>query len=277
MISNTNKSNIRNGFLSLATIRDILLIIFLIIVSWKVINSDFKINLQDFEFSDLLSMLLAFFAIWLSAAFYFKATETSNMFYDNIHKFTKDVSVILGRIEAGFGEKLRHIDDGYVGLRDKLDKIPFDINHAKEKVQQEQKELEQFEDAKKAIIEEFAQKAKLEQSEKDDLLKKLSANDESLSATKNELQALKNEIKIAEISRDSGISDVGYIYNNLDIEFYKRKYKHFPQKLIIELFNNGKDSIHPFVRAGMEAEGIIDSSENLTKKGVEFVNQLLSI
>ena len=39
-----------------------------------------------------------------------KATDTSNNFYDNSYKFTKEISEILGRIEAGFGEKLKHID-----------------------------------------------------------------------------------------------------------------------------------------------------------------------
>jgi len=105
------------SFLTTARVKDILIIALIIIISWKLLNSDITINIKEFGFSDLISLILAIFAMSLSIAFYFKANETSNLFYDNVYKFTKDTSEILGRIEAGFGEKLRHINEGYVGLR----------------------------------------------------------------------------------------------------------------------------------------------------------------
>lgn len=57
----------------------------------------------------ILSMLLAFFSIFISIFFYFKADETSNKFYDSSYEFMKEQSVLLGRIEERFGEKFESL------------------------------------------------------------------------------------------------------------------------------------------------------------------------
>ncbi len=87
---------------------------------WKVINADFNFK---FNFNDFLSLILALFSIWLSVAFYFKATDQSDQFYQNSLTLTKDLSVILGKIESRFGENLRHLEEGNLRLQDKLDSI----------------------------------------------------------------------------------------------------------------------------------------------------------
>jgi len=102
---------------------------------------------------------MAFFAVSLSAAFYFKATDTSNEFYNNQYKFTKDVSEILGRIEAGFGERLRHIDEGTKGLRDKLEN--YDITGAKKEVEEKQDNVEKRKNEVKTTISDIMERASL--------------------------------------------------------------------------------------------------------------------
>mgnify|MGYP000692170904 CR=1 FL=1 len=190
---NTNKLWVK-GFLTLANIRDIILLIFLTTVTWKLINSNISISLQSFSFTDLLSVLLAFFAIALSAAFYFKASDTSSKFYDNSYKFTKEVSEILGRIESGFGEKLQHIDDGYVGLREKFDKMPFDVTQAKEKEKQEEQHIQEAEDERDKIINDLMKKAKIAGKEKDSLLNQLKTNSSELEHSKAQLRDLQEKI-----------------------------------------------------------------------------------
>lgn len=64
----------------------------------------------SFEFSLFLSLVLAIFAVGLAALFYFKTTQTSNTFYDNTYKFTKDIAELLVRIESWLGERLRNLD-----------------------------------------------------------------------------------------------------------------------------------------------------------------------
>jgi hypothetical protein len=82
---------------------------------YKVIET--PVNLQ-FDFPSFLSLLLALFSVGLAAMFYFKATDSSNAFYDNTYKFTRDIADLLVRIESGFGEKLRHLDEAYKGMQD---------------------------------------------------------------------------------------------------------------------------------------------------------------
>lgn len=52
---------------------------------------------SSFSLESLLSLLLAFFSIFISVFFYFKTEETSNHFYDMSYDFMKDVSVTLGK------------------------------------------------------------------------------------------------------------------------------------------------------------------------------------
>lgn len=60
---------------------------------------------NGFSADSILSTLLAFFSIFISIFFYFKADETSSKFYDSSYDFMKEQSVLLGRIEERFGEK----------------------------------------------------------------------------------------------------------------------------------------------------------------------------
>ncbi|MFM5537474.1 hypothetical protein ACET8U_04385 [Aeromonas veronii] len=84
-------------------------IVFLVGVSvFKIIQMDTTLNLSDLSATDLVALLLAVFSVGLSAAFYFAATGSSERFYDNMHKFTKDTSVILGELK----EQVKSVDKG---------------------------------------------------------------------------------------------------------------------------------------------------------------------
>lgn len=91
-------------------IREVAIIIVVILLGYRIVNSEFVINLGTLSATDIVALLLAFFAIGLSAAFYFKSSDSSNQFYDNMHKFTQETSVLLGKIESKFGEQLKNIE-----------------------------------------------------------------------------------------------------------------------------------------------------------------------
>jgi hypothetical protein len=97
--------------LTLRNLRDIAIVAGIAVAAWKLGNAPFNINIGEFSFTDLLALILALFSVWLSAMFYFKADEASSRFYDNSYKFTREMSVMLGKIEAGFGERLKSIDE----------------------------------------------------------------------------------------------------------------------------------------------------------------------
>ena len=69
----------------------------------------------------LVSVLLAFFSIYLSALFYFKATEQSNQFYDRTYEYTKDINVLLSKMEGKFNKSLDVIEKGNDSIREKME------------------------------------------------------------------------------------------------------------------------------------------------------------
>ena len=175
---------------------------FVIITGWKLLTSPISINLTEIKLNDVLALVLSVFAISLSVAFYFKATDTSNLFYDNTYKFTKDISEILGRTEAGFGERLRHLDEGYTGLRDKVERFPnLDPEKAAKKVKEEEEEVKKKEQERNQLIEELAKKAKLQESEKNKLFLELRQKDEELLDAKRQLRFFERRLSRAEIPR----------------------------------------------------------------------------
>lgn len=156
------------------------LIILFAVVAWRIAWSQFSLDLSKFDFSDLLAMILALFAMGMSVAFYFKSTDSSNQFYDNIYNFTQKTSEILGRIEERFGERLRHLDEGYGRIQSQFDGISRSPSEIQEKVKEtegkEEKEKEKLEEANKRmqqLMETLAQRAKLEQREKEEFYSKM--------------------------------------------------------------------------------------------------------
>lgn len=190
MTAASSQTSVKTGFLTLALVRDLLLVALLVIVGWKFLNAELKIDLATFSFTDFLALVLALFSVALSVAFYFKATEASNQFYDNTYRFTKEMSEILGRIEAGFGERLRHLDEGYSGMRDRLDKLPPYSAATVFEVKKEEEEIKKKEQEQKALIEDLAKKAKLAEHEKQALFANLAQKSEELEQARMELRQL---------------------------------------------------------------------------------------
>ncbi len=193
----------RNNWLFIA-----IMALFAVIVAYKLAVSPITIDLTDFKFSDLLSTVLALFAIAISLAFYFKATETSNQFYDNTYKFTKDISEILGRIETGFGERLKHLDEGYTGIRERFERIPGDPEKAKEAIKKEEEEVKKREQDFKELLEQLATRAKLEDPEKKKMFQQLHKKNRDLARAKEELSFLKTRLRRAEYRVQDDLSDL---------------------------------------------------------------------
>lgn len=156
------------------------LIILFAVAAWRLAWSDFRLDLSKFDFSDLLAMILALFAMAMSVAFYFKSTDSSNQFYDSIYNFTQKTSEILGRIEERFGERLKHLDEGYGRIQSQFDGISRSPGEIEKKVKEtegkEEKEKEKLEETNRAmqqLMETLAERAKLEHQEKEEFYARL--------------------------------------------------------------------------------------------------------
>ena len=174
----------------------IIISVFSILVAVKLLISDISLDLSKFDFSDFLTLILALFSIGLSIAFFFKATDTSNNFYDNTYKFTKEVSEILGRIEAGFGERLRHLDEGYSGLASKFDN-GFSEQNKKDteaEIKKEQQKLKQETLERNEIINSLIEKAQLEKEDQEKIRQQLKEKELEISKQNREINFLKIQL-----------------------------------------------------------------------------------
>jgi len=183
-------------------------LILLALIAYKIAVSELNFDFSKFDFSDLLSLTLAIFSIGLSVAFYFKATDTSNKFYDNTYKFTKEISEILGRIEAGFGERLKHLDEGYTGLRDRFDGSPSnnnneEIEEAKKELESEKEQLESEMKQKNELLNDLMNKAQLGESERQEFTERINQREEQIQKLSSELRFLNRKLRSAERSREN--------------------------------------------------------------------------
>jgi hypothetical protein len=264
----------------------IIIIVFLSVISWRIAWSNWNMDLTKFDFSDLLALIMGLFAIAMSVAFYFKATDTSNKFYDNVYKFTQETSEILGRIEAGFGERLRHLDEGYVGLQSRFDKFssltPAESEHKaeKNKEREEKAEAEKKEatDEKQKLINHLLEKAEIDDKEKKNIsaqLEKLGEQYENaekrLSKLKEERDQMEKEMFIIERDMIEGDKNIEPFlssiiqhpeFRNLFIDI-----EDVPFEFIKKRFNKFLPNIPRDYVMMLEKKGILSEKGELTRAG----------
>lgn len=146
-----------------------------------------------------MSILLALFAIWLSALFYFKATETSNTFYDNTYKFTRDIAQLLAKMESGFGERLRNLDEGYSSMRSYFQpgsrqSKPEELEKTKQKLDEEKEDLRKTLEARNSIVRDLLERSQLQAGEKEQITEQLKEKEKELESARQEVSRLNRKI-----------------------------------------------------------------------------------
>lgn len=134
---------------------------------------------NHFTIESLLSIALAFFSIFISIIFYFKAEETSNQFYDKSYTFMKDMSVTLGKIEERFGEQLKTINE----------KIT-DLNNQKKEISHE---IQSIEDDKDKFINELLEKATINEEEKKKYQENIDEKNKQIRNLKNKIRKIESQ------------------------------------------------------------------------------------
>lgn len=263
---------VKETMLTLKNIRDVVILAFFGVLTFKLFSMELSLNIKEFTFTDFLSILVAFFAIGLSIAFYFKATDTSNKFYDNSYAFTREVSEILGRIEAGFGERLKHLDEGYSGIREKFDQFPFDRAKASAELEKEKAEIESKEKEQHDLLEDLAKRAKLADAEKEELFTHIKTISRELDEAKRETRRLQRDIEIHSDKNDELFVDYNFYLLDLT-KFLSRKkdpYKH-PNSAghsFRRLFQMYREEVPAKVIESLAGDGLVDEDGRLTDKGV---------
>lgn len=258
-----------SGFLTPPVLRDSAIVLFIVIFSWKLINLDIQIDMSKFSFSELLALLLSLFSVWLSVSFYFKAGDTSNQFYDNSYKFTKEMSEILGRIEAGFGERLRHLDEGYSGIRDRFDRLPDYGNATSAEVTREEAEIKKREDEQRALLENLAVRAKLAEGEKQEIFAKLAEKNEELEQARLELRHLRQRTEdLSPSDRELRRALLRYIAERVKEGTPAGVPPNSPQASINRVFRRIQSELQSEAIRDLKRFDLLDEEGNLTRDAV---------
>jgi hypothetical protein len=262
--------------------KDVILLALSIVIIWRVALAN--ISLNGFSFNDLLSLLLAVFSVSLSVAFYFKANETSNQFYHNTYEFTKDISELLGRIESGFGERLRHIEEGTSTMNDKIGKLPGYTGPTVQQVQTEEGEVKRLKFKLDQLIADFANQAHIAENEKIELIKKLSETSEELATAKNTLMIMEKssngqdqELKTRRIIPPLGIV-LRYVSRRMRKSSEMDPIDGFTSiEAVNDSFEAIKGDLQVTVLRDMAAHDLVDQDFHLTERGKQRLKNTLDM
>lgn len=246
---------------------------------WNLITGKLTIDTGSLNFDSLLTVIISFFAIYLSVMFYFKATESSNQFYNNSYSFTKDISQTLRGIEAGFGEKLKNIDKGYEDFRRSFENYisPTDKVEIKKEVEEEKVKLGEIISQKDKLISELEDKTNLSKQELNKYLKQIRIKEQELEEKNEQIKLIKRQLQ-----------DNGDVSLNKDQYYELRKYVQNKFLPLIDTnylssglmtrryFRENSKDFHPKFLSDMQAVGFVDERNELTVSGINFIRQAIS-
>lgn len=181
--------------------------VFLVIVTIRLALFGVNLDFSEFSFSDLLALILALFAIALSAAFYFEATKSSGKFYDRIYDFIKDTSNSIGRMDERFSERLSNIDDRVKNFSFTPEELQEKYKQAEDEQEKASKELNDVKEEYEKIIDELTVKANLEEEEKE-IIKK------QFDKLKIEREKILNKLRLIEDEKENYRLELGSIKND---------------------------------------------------------------
>lgn len=227
----------------------------------KLLTGDLGLDFAKLSASELVSILLAFFSIALSAAFYFAATNQSNQFYDNVNNFTKDTSTLLGRLD----EQVKGVSGRQSELKDSIDR--YYLRGSNEKVEEAQeateKQVQEVEGNLAEIVSELFDKAKLAPAEREQFEKRIRERDIELGQLRERLGRLasRSERPVRGHTRRR-IEKMG-LAEAIELE---------PQEL---LFQIAKKSVNAYRRdlaaLGYTTTETPESRKDITEKGAKMV------
>lgn len=194
----------------------------------------------EFSIESILSTLLAFFSIFISIFFYFKADETSTNFYKSSYDIMKDVSVTLGKIEERFGEKLNSLNDK--------------VSHLDKVSSEKSEEIQEQKEDKDKIINELMDKANLDDKAKKRYRQQLAEKERQIETLKRQQFDARRE---ADLLRSS-------IINSSESE---EKWK--PSNyVLVSLLNGDKDKFSLVAIRRLIREGYLDEDGNINEKKI---------
>lgn len=207
---------------------------------------------NSFTTESILSTLLAFFSIFISIFFYFKADETSSKFYDSSYRFMKDISVTLGKIEERFGEKLNN-------LNDKIAHLDKESNETTEQIDDKQ-------DDRNLLTYNILEHSNMDATEKEKYRQKIEEKDKEIDELRRQRRMIQNE---ADMLRRKITTQQRTDESNTTRTPYRTSYSNLTDiialTVIEDMVSTGTipDEIPPLVKRSLLRRGCIDGNGNI--------------
>ena len=244
---------------------------------WNLITGKIVFDFGNLNFESLLTVIISFFAIFLSVLFYFKATESSNHFYNNSYTFTKDISETLRGIEAGFGEKLKNIDKGYEDFRRSFENYisPSDKIEIKKEVEEEKKKLKEIIAEKDQLITELEEKSNLSKQELTKFLKQIKEKELELFEKNSQINLIKNQL-LHDTEINISENQFYHLRKYLRLKFLPKINKEIiaSKLLLVRYFKDLSKEFNSNFLNDMKIAGFINENNDLTRAGVDFIRQI---
>lgn len=177
---------------------------------------------------------------------------------------------------------MKHLDEGYSGLRDQLHKSPSDTNNGNVELQvkKEEEEVRKKEKERNQLIDDIARRAKLQDNEKMELFSKMNAVEKELQSAKNDLAFMRRRQEEPE-ERTENESDklLEMMSNHARNRIIKllggREFVRDGEIEKIKIrFNTLKGDIHRAFIKDMRKLDLIDSDGNLNDLGAKWLKSL---
>lgn len=191
------------------------------------------------DISSLISILLAFFSIYLSSLFYFKTTEQSNQFYDRTYKYTKDINVLLSQMEGKFNKSLEVLEKGNETIREKMEGNNEYFNY----LGQTNSSIQSVEHKKDELLEnKLFSKLKMSEKQKEDIKQDLYNLEKEKSVLQYQLNELIEEKDLS--TKSSQLLNKKHSYENIKKWYQNKKGENsFPGVIYEIIYNEGPENI----------------------------------
>lgn len=205
---------------------------------------------KDSTVESILSTLLAFFSMFISIFFYFKADEASSKFYDSSYKFMKDISVTLGKIEERFGERLNSLSDK--------------ISHFDKESKAVTEEIEDKEEDRTRFISDILEKGKYSREEMEQYKRQIEEKDREIERLRRQRMAIEGETirlnhKLEQLMAQDKVNELS-VYNKVGV-----LRNILPYPIIDYMLRTGKlpQETPKDIKRKLISMGIIDSEDNV--------------
>lgn len=247
----------------------------IVATAYRIAIGDDPFAIASLSFEQLVSLLLALFAIGLSLLFYHMANATANQFYIKMFEFAKDSSVSIGAMEAGVTARLTQIHENYEAFSRRFEQQPTtDVSTQLGELRTALEQLRGKESAQASRLEQVASRHDLP-SEVVEAIK------DSTSAVGTSAAEIAQKMDDLEEAVERSAEAPSSLREYLALRFVPRMREHlvgdyWSDEAISEAFHQTSKNFTRAFLAEMREHSLATGTRQLTSQGVTLFRSLLA-